>query len=373
MKNNNRNVEKVKKGFLLELKAYLKELESVNILQSQEPDFSRKSFGWSLYLSSYDSQYYLSLVEPRHKLDIDHKRYICLTESQGLLKITIAADALSQTYERECHQRLSESRQVRFYFKSISDCIRNRNEWSELRIAGLVYLICSLFAELIFDAPHLDQYMRDSRRQIMIKINSSLNDKIGTSFSAQDIAEDIGYSIQYLNKVSQDFRGLSLNTYLNFYKLENFRSKLLLNKSKISELAGESGFQDVNYLIQLFKKTYALTPLRLRKKLQSSTPEERQVLHNTTGFDLLKPISKPSLIKELSVNDKRCTLVIGNLSSELLELYWISPEHEEVPMSLLPGLDRVHFGSAEGHCWMLRKGNDSAYFQVGKENCLIVF
>ncbi|MCM8538659.1 MAG: helix-turn-helix domain-containing protein [Lentisphaeraceae bacterium] len=373
MKKNTKNVEKIKKDFLAELNAVLKGLDKSMVIPAEPSGFDRKSFGWSLYLSSTEGQNYLSVVPPRHKLETSHGNFICLSENLGLLEIKIKVAGAVHSYERECHQRLPQSGQLRSYFKSIYDCICPQNEQSQLKRTALVYMLSSLFTELVFDASHLDDYMKDPRRQMMIKINSSINARVGTAFSAQDIAEDLSYSLQHLNKISQDFRGLSLNNYINFYKLEVFRSKLLLGKDKISELAGVCGFRDVNYLIQLFKKTYFITPLQLRKQIRDSSFEGAISLHKTAGFEVLKPIAKPSFIPPLSVKDKRCSLVFGNLNSEALELYWISPEKEEVPMGLLTGLDRIHFGSVEGHVWLLRKGKRSAYFKVGKNNCLIVF
>jgi len=41
-------------------------------------------------------------------------------------------------------------------------------------------------------------------------------------------------------------------------------------------------------------------------------------------------------------------------------------------MTLLEGLERIHLGSAEGHVWMLKNEEGTAYFKVGEKNSLIV-
>ena len=359
--------------FFKHIESYLSRLNEAIFFESEESRFERKSFGWALYLSFQNSKLIVNIVEPKHTLDFTHDSYIRLTENLGFLKIKIRTKSFERTFDIECHQRLRESRQIRTYFNEINECIKNDAECSKIKASGLIYLLIGVFAELIFEGPHLDSYFRDTKRQMMIKVNGSIRDKIGTPFSAQDVVEELGYSIQYLNKVSQDFRALSLNSFINFSKLELFRSKLIQSKEKISVISEECGFQDVNYLIQLFKKTYFITPLQLRKKIIGSSPEESVELNRTAGFKRLFQIDKPEHISDLSVKDKRCSLVVANLSREPLELYWVSPEKEEVPMTLLEGRERMHVGSAEGHVWMLKKGKVNGYFKVGKENCLIVF
>jgi len=358
--------------FFRYIKPYLANLEEARFIESKESAFERSSFGWALYLYFRKSQLYVNIVEPKHTLDFSDDNYIRLTENLGILKIKIQDKDFTQTFEIECHQRLSESRQIRFYFNEMNKCIKANTEYAKMKACGLIHLLCGFFAELVFEGPHLTSYFRDTKRQMMIKINSSIRSKMGTAFSAQDVVEDLGYSIQYLNKVSQDFRALSLNNFINFSKLELFRSKLISSKEKIAEIADECGFQDVNYLIQLFKKTYFITPLQLRKKIMSASSKERIELNRISGFQMLNKINKPEKISELSVKDKRVSLIVGNLSKKPLELYWVSPEKEEVPMTLLEGLERIHLGSAEGHVWMLKNEEGTAYFKVGEKNSLIV-
>lgn len=359
--------------FFKHLKPYLAMFDDAVYAESEPTGFDRKSFGWALNLSCENSQLLVNIVEPKHKLEFSGDDFIRFAENSGFLKIRIKSRDYSQNFEIECHQRLPESGQIRSYFSQLNNQIKAKNEFSAMKACGLLYLICGTFTELIFEAPHLDSYFRDSKRQMMIKVNSSIKGKMGTSFSAQDVAEELGYSIQYLNKVSQDFRALSLNNFINFSKLELFRSRLIFSREKISVLAEECGFPDVNYLIQLFKKSYFITPLQLRKKIVGSSPESRGALNKTSGFERLSQIDKPDRISELSLTDKRCTLIVANSSKETLELYWVSPAKEEVPMTLLTGLERTHIGSAEGHVWMLKRESDSGYFKVGKKNCLIVF
>ena len=362
-----------KDNFLAYFQTYLDRLSGAKFSKSGEVDFDRKFFGWDLYFCLQGSELNMLLVEPRCKLQKPPENTICLSENQGLLTIKAYSESYDHTFEIECHPRLAESKMIRSYFRDLNNSLENITAFTSMKANGLVYLLSAIYTELIFDAPHLDQYLRDSKRQMMLKISSSIKGKIGTAFSAQDVVDELGYSIQYLNKVSQDFRSLSLNSYINFSKLESFRNKLVSSNEKISILAAKCGFPDVNYLIQLFKKTYSITPLQLRKKLKSSSPEQLIEMNSVSGFEVLNETGKPLEISSLSVKDKRCTLLIANSSAEPLEVYWLSPDFEEVPMTLLSGFERFHLGSAEGHCWLVRKGGSKAYYMVGKNNCLIVF
>ena len=373
MKKNLTKNKEEKNHFFEYFAPYMNLLGKANFVQESIIDLDRRFFGWELYMNLKQSQLTANIVKPKFKLDPLYENYICFSENQGLLKIIFKSKSYERTFTVECHQRLAESRLIRSYFIQLNSVFEKSDKCSRLNAIGTLHLIVALFTELIFEAPHLDSYMRDTKRQMMIKVNSCIKSKIGTAFTAQDVVEELGYSIQYLNKVSQDFRALSLNNFINFSKLERFRSKLIKSSQKVAALAEECGFPDVNYLIQLFKKTYFHTPHQLRKKMLSGSSDERKALNAVAGFEVLDEIKKPSSIQELSVKDKRCTLILVNLSKEPLELYWISPEYEEVPMNLLEGLERFHLGSADGHVWMLKKAGKTAYFRVGKKNCLIMF
>ena len=368
---NRKKNELNKNSFLVYLKSYLEASSEIDLYRAGEPGFNRKSFGWSLYMSPQENGLAIVMVEPRQKYDCTFEEFICLSENFGLLRISMKDAAVNQSFEIGCHQRLPESSQIRAYFNSLAACIGDDSELIKIKRSGLILLLSALFTELVFDATHLDAYLRDSKRLMMNKISSSVRTKMGTSFSAQDIVDDLGISVQYLNKVCRDFRGLTINNYLNFHKLEVFRSKLLYCKDGIAEMAESCGFQDVNYLIQLFKKTYFITPHQLRLKLLACSVDERAALNRTSGFESLSPLKRPASVRPLSVKDKRYTLIVANLSVEPLELYWLSPDGNEVPMTLIEGYERMHFGSAEGHYWMIRKADKISFYQIGSSNSLV--
>ena len=371
MKKNLKKFELDPENFFDQLELYFNSLENVSLYISKEVSFEHNFFGWDLFLSLEKNRVKAVLAQPKYRYAPEFKNYIRFTENLGILKIRLMEKGTLHSFDRECHQRLPESSLIRSYFSNLFNCSQQGGKLGQYKIEGLIKLLCSTFAELVFEAPHLDSYMSDSRRQMMIKINSSIDTRMGTSFSAQDLVGDLDYSVQYLNKVSREFRGLSLNKYINFVRLENLRRKLIYSNLKVADLAVSNGFPDVNYFIQLFKKYYSLTPHQLRKKMKASSSPERVKLHQTSGFRLLKKIERPLQVQQLSVKDKRCTLIFANLSEELLEVYWLSPEGEQVPMRIVDKLDRIHIGSAEGHCWYLKRAEQSAYFRVDLENCLI--
>jgi AraC-like DNA-binding protein len=189
------------------------------------------------------------------------------------------------------------------------------------------------------------------------------------SFDANKMSESLGLSVQYLNSLVNDFRSMSLKGMVNFHRLEMSREKLVSSSLSISEVALGCGFNGSAYFIKMFKKTYGITPLQFRKKLQLCKNGSDKELHKTLNFELIEGQQK---IPEVSVNSsKRVTMLIANATEDTVLISWLESSTPEVEMIRLNAGQRVHLGTCSGDCWSARdeSGNLLAYYSVPDSCC----
>lgn len=80
------------------------------------------------------------------------------------------------------------------------------------------------------------------------------------------IAEFVGLSSVYLNKLFKLATGKTLSEYLNYYRTQSSLSLLTDTKDTINEISAKVGYTDVRSYIRFFKKFYHMTPGEYRKE-----------------------------------------------------------------------------------------------------------
>ncbi|WP_086347800.1 helix-turn-helix transcriptional regulator [Candidatus Enterococcus clewellii] len=71
------------------------------------------------------------------------------------------------------------------------------------------------------------------------------------------------------NDIFKKYTSYSPISYLNRYRLNIAKQKLLTSDASISQIAESVGFPQVSYFIERFKKNYQLSPLQYRKKYKA--------------------------------------------------------------------------------------------------------
>lgn len=97
------------------------------------------------------------------------------------------------------------------------------------------------------------------------KIISYAEKNFHSGISLDDAASTSNLSRYYFCRKFKNRTGVTFNEYLNNLRLEN--SLICLNKGMtVSEAAGDSGFEDVSYFINRFRKMYGMTPGKYSKE-----------------------------------------------------------------------------------------------------------
>lgn len=84
------------------------------------------------------------------------------------------------------------------------------------------------------------------------------------TISISEIAAVAGYSECYFMSMFKKITGYTFVEYLNIIRIENARKLLVESDMSVSEIAWQSGFNNLSYFIRLFKKKFDCSPLKYR-------------------------------------------------------------------------------------------------------------
>jgi AraC-like DNA-binding protein len=133
--------------------------------------------------------------------------------------------------------------------------------------ASLFELLAILFeAEIIINSPEsgIDNSNIEALRRVMTYIYDNRTNPI----SIDQLASIAGYSKDYFIRFFKKHLDQTPVNYINHYRLNHARILLESQSFTITEIAHESGFNNVSYFIKLFKTQYGLTPKAYRKSIQ---------------------------------------------------------------------------------------------------------
>lgn len=94
----------------------------------------------------------------------------------------------------------------------------------------------------------------------------TIEDHYMEDISAQQLANSVFVSQQYLSRIFSEFLNCSVYEYLTNYRINKAKELLLLNsKRKIQDIALDVGYSDASHFIVMFKKLSGMTPAQFRK------------------------------------------------------------------------------------------------------------
>lgn len=131
--------------------------------------------------------------------------------------------------------------------------------------SGLVYQ----FLMLIKNNTNRKHYSSVKYQQIVQPILNLIEQSYAQDLSNQKMADLVGYTPQYVNKVFKEQIAISPTQYLATYRIRKAK-ELMIQKNSLSveEIAWLVGFQTVNYFITVFRKQEKITPYQFKQSLQ---------------------------------------------------------------------------------------------------------
>lgn len=129
-------------------------------------------------------------------------------------------------------------------------------------------LITAILTDLFIDAFHLENeetacapYLKELRHYIDNHLTSHIR--------LSDLEKHCHMSKYRICHEFSDAFGLPPLKYLNKKRMEAAENLLLSTQKKVHEIALETGFENTNHFINLFKKEYGSTPQAYREAHQS--------------------------------------------------------------------------------------------------------
>ena len=83
--------------------------------------------------------------------------------------------------------------------------------------------------------------------------------------SLQEFGMQFHLSEKYISRYFKEHFHITLSQYINHLRLEHARQLLQESTAPVTEVALQSGYQNVSYFIRCFKKMYGVSPLKYRK------------------------------------------------------------------------------------------------------------
>ena len=144
--------------------------------------------------------------------------------------------------------------------------ISNMMEEYEKKPVGYLEIIRCNLVELIItamrqiDAGSIESYSKLSQT-VLEKIQSSYMEH----FTLSDIAAEFKFSLPYLSKKFKEDTGLSFSDYLQKVRIEQACRLLSNTDKKITEISELTGYNDVNFFCEIFRRNLHMSPTEYRK------------------------------------------------------------------------------------------------------------
>ena len=99
-------------------------------------------------------------------------------------------------------------------------------------------------------------------KEMVSYIQQNFTEKI----SLREFGEQFHLSEKYISRYFKEHFHITLSQYVTYLRLEHAKQLLQDTDIPVTDVAMQSGYQNVSYFIRSFKKTYGVSPLKYRKK-----------------------------------------------------------------------------------------------------------
>ena len=114
-------------------------------------------------------------------------------------------------------------------------------------------------------AEYLIQLRKNSSRGILDDIDAEIREHYADNLTLRSLSQKFYINSSYLGQIFKKRYGQSFRDYLNNYRIAEAASQLVNTDKKISQIAEEVGYHDLDYFISKFIALQGCTPSRYRK------------------------------------------------------------------------------------------------------------
>ena len=107
---------------------------------------------------------------------------------------------------------------------------------------------------------------KSGRNTVEKEMISYIQQNFKEKISLKEFGELFHLSEKYISRYFKEHFHITLSQYITHLRLEYAKQLLQDTDTPVTEIAMQSGYQNVSYFIRSFKKTYGVSPLKYRKK-----------------------------------------------------------------------------------------------------------
>ena len=144
----------------------------------------------------------------------------------------------------------------------------NFDDGDKLQIQGAIYLF---FGAIIKNGLYTSGIMSTGNRRKMKqfrKVVDYIHEHYDEDIDIESLAEHINLNRNYLCRFFKEICRRSPMQYINYYRIERACEKLLTSDNSVTQVAMDSGFNDMSYFIKVFKKYKGMTPTEFMKSVE---------------------------------------------------------------------------------------------------------
>ena len=106
---------------------------------------------------------------------------------------------------------------------------------------------------------------KSGRNTIEKEMISYIQQNFMKKISLKEFSEQFHLSEKYISRYFKEHFHITLSQYITHLMLEHAKQLLQDTDIPVTEIAMQSGYQNVSYFTRSFRKTYGVSPLKYRK------------------------------------------------------------------------------------------------------------
>lgn len=116
----------------------------------------------------------------------------------------------------------------------------------------------------------------EQQKEIVKKVLNYIEDNIEKEINVDKIAQNVGYSKFYLNRIFSEYTGITIYKYLQIRRLTIAAGKLIKTNEPITQIAYEAGYDSQQAFSLAFKQLYVYPP-KVYRSIGVFVPKQNRI------------------------------------------------------------------------------------------------
>ena len=152
--------------------------------------------------------------------------------------------------------------------EQLAEIYMAKNDEKKLEIAAQIKtkIILLQFILEMWEKGFVIENDKSGRNTIEKEMISYIQQNFMKKISLKEFSEQFHLSEKYISRYFKEHFHITLSQYITHLRLEYAKQLLQDTDTPVTEIAMQSGYQNVSYFIRSFKKAYGVSPLKYKKK-----------------------------------------------------------------------------------------------------------